>query len=201
MRTTVKGKNFEVPDAERRYMEQKLRRLERLLDDRSDATVELSVERHRSAADSHIVELTLIVDGQPLRGEAHAVNHRAAADEVLDKLERQVVDLKERPRVRHRLPEQKALLRGIADGTAGGGEAERRAPEVVKVKRFAIEPMFEEDAVARMEDLGHNFFIFVNAENERVCVLYRRTDGKYGLIEPAIASAPPRHRAGRDTQP
>ena len=58
--------------------------------------------------------------------------------------------------------------------------------QVVKIKRFAIEPMFEEDAITRMEELGHAFFIFVNAENERVAVLYRRKDGRYGLIEPAI---------------
>jgi putative sigma-54 modulation protein len=57
---------------------------------------------------------------------------------------------------------------------------------IVKIKRFAIEPMFEEDAITRMEELGHAFFIFVNAENEQVAVLYRRKDGRYGLIEPAI---------------
>ena len=55
------------------------------------------------------------------------------------------------------------------------------------MKRFAIEPMFEEDAVARMEELGHAFFVFVNAENERVSILYRRREGDYGLIEPVVA--------------
>jgi putative sigma-54 modulation protein len=63
---------------------------------------------------------------------------------------------------------------------------EPESTRVVKVKRFAIEPMFEEDAVARMEELGHAFFIFVNAENERLGVLYRRQDGRYGLIEPVV---------------
>ena len=56
----------------------------------------------------------------------------------------------------------------------------------MKVKRFAIEPMFEEDAVAAMEELGHQFFVFVNAESERIAILYRRNDGDYGLIEPSI---------------
>ena len=60
---------------------------------------------------------------------------------------------------------------------------------VVKVKRFAIEPMFEEDAISRMEELGHTFFIFVNAENERVAILYRRRDGRFGLIEPVIGGS------------
>ena len=56
----------------------------------------------------------------------------------------------------------------------------------MKVKQFAIEPMFEEDAMSRMEELGHSFFIFVNAENERLGVLYRRRDGRFGLIEPVV---------------
>jgi putative sigma-54 modulation protein len=57
---------------------------------------------------------------------------------------------------------------------------------IVKVKRFAIKPIFEEDAISRMEELGHTFFIFVNAESEQVAVLYRRKDGRYGMIEPVI---------------
>ncbi len=57
---------------------------------------------------------------------------------------------------------------------------------MVKTKRFAMQPMFEEDAIAQMEELGHAFFVFLNAENEDVAVLYRRRDGSYGLIEPVI---------------
>ena len=59
---------------------------------------------------------------------------------------------------------------------------------VVKSKRFAIEPMFEEDAITAMEELGHQFFVFVNAENEQVAILYARNDGGYGLIEPIVGS-------------
>ena len=67
---------------------------------------------------------------------------------------------------------------------------------MVKIKRFAIEPMFEEDAITRMEELGHTFFIFVNAENEQVAVLYRRADGRYGLIEPDHRRRLQRRRLG-----
>ncbi len=182
MRTIVKGKNYEVPDHTREYAERKLHRLERLVDEPSDAIVELSVEQHRSTADSHIVEVTLVIDGQTLRGRAAAPTHRAGIDTVVDKMERQAVDHKEKPRVRARPIEEKALLREIADGTSDG----RRDRRIVKVKRFAIEPMFEEDALAQMEELGHQFFVFVNAETERVSILYRRTDGDLGLIEPVV---------------
>src|SRR4051794_1792809 len=164
VRTIVKGKNIDVPDHIRRYAERKLARLERILDDRSDALVELSVEQHRSAADSHIVEVTLVIDGKPLRTHAAGGTHRAGVDEVVDKLERRAVDHREKPRIRARPEEEKALLRQSAAETADTD----RERQVVKTKRFAIEPMFEEDALARMDELGHQFFIYVDAETERV---------------------------------
>jgi putative sigma-54 modulation protein len=191
VRTIVKGKNIEVPERTRAYAERKLRRLERILDDRSDALVELSVEQHRNTSDSHIVEVTLVIDGRTLRTHAAAVSHRAGVDEVVDKLERRAVDHLEKPRVRARPEQEKQILRKIADGTA----TNEREPQIVKTKRFAIEPMFEEDAAAEMEDLGHQFFVFVNAENERVNILYRRRDGDLGLIEPIIGGEYTKGRA------
>ena len=181
MRTIVKGKNYEVPEKVRDYAERKLGRLERILDDRSDATVELSVEQHRSAQDSHIVDVTLVIDGQTLRSSASAPTHRAGIDTVLDKIERRAVDYRETSRVR-KSPE---TVRGSGATTSADGADDVRS-HITKVKRFSIEPMFEEDAVARMEELGHAFFVFVNAENERVAILYRRTEGGYGLIEPVL---------------
>lgn len=182
MRTIVRGKNLEIPARVRQYAERKFSRLERLLDDRTDAIVELSNESHRSAADAHIADVTLVIDGRTLRSRAAGASYQAALDVVVDKVERQAIDHKEKPRVRARPEEEKAILRRIADGTAEPG----RERQIVKTKRFAIEPMFEEDAAAAMEDLGHDFYVFVNAENERLCVLYRRKDGDFGLIEPVI---------------
>jgi putative sigma-54 modulation protein len=194
VRTIVKGKNLDVSDLDRRYVQQKMRRLERLLDDRSEAIVELSVEKHRSLDDSRIVEVTLVIDGRTVRGAAAAATHRAAVDEVVDKLERQAVEHKERPRERSRSAEPRVLKAAGPGEVAGEPES---GPRVVKVKRFAIEPMFEEDAIAQMEELAHSFFIFVNAESERVAILYRRDDGDYGLIEPAIGGGyTPKRAAG-----
>ena len=134
-------------------------------------------------SDAHIADVTLVIDGthaaQPGR---RRLSYQAAIDTVVDKVERQAIDHKEKPRVRARPEQEKAILRKIADGTAERGH-ER---EIVKTKRFAIEPMFEEDAVAAMEELGHDFYVFVNAENERISVLYRRRDGDFGLIEPVM---------------
>ena len=182
MRTIVKGKNIEVPDRVRQYAERKMHRLDRIIDDRSEAIVELSNEQHRSADDAHIAEITLVIDGQLLRSHATGATYQAAIDVVIDKVERQAVDHKEKPRLRHKPEQTRRLLRRIADGTAEPA----RERKIVKIKRFAIEPMFEEDALAEMDELGHRFFLFVNAESERLNVLYRRDDGDLGLIEPII---------------
>jgi len=183
VRTIVKGKNYDVPDHVRAYAERKMARLERFLDDRTDAIVELSAEKHRSAQDSRIVEVTLVVNGETIRSTAAGPTHEAGIDEVVDKIERRAVDHREKQRSgRVRPAEEKELLRSIADGTSDG----ERDRKVVKTKRFAIEPMFEEDAIERMEELGHDFFVFVNGETERIAVLYRRDDGDYGLIEPVV---------------
>jgi putative sigma-54 modulation protein len=186
MRTIVKGKNYDVPETVRTYAERKLGRLERLLDDRSDATVELSVEQHRSAADSHIVDVTLVIDGQALRSSSAGPTHKAGIDAVVDKIERRAVDFRQTSRVRKSAETVRGGRADAAGAGAAAGEADERHSRITKVKRFDIEPMFEEDAVARMEELGHEFFIFVNAENERVAVLYRRGEGGYGLIEPVL---------------
>ena len=194
MKTIVRGKNVEVPDRVREYAERKLRRLERMLDDRSDAVVELSNEQHRSAADAHIAEVTLVIDGQTIRGHAVGSSYQAALDSLVDKVERRTVDYLEKPRLRARPIEEQQILKRIADGTPGPAR-ERR---IVKSKRFAIEPMFEEDAISRMEELGHRFFVYVSAETEGVAILYQRDDGDYGVIEPVIGGTYTKGRGRRN---
>jgi putative sigma-54 modulation protein len=208
VRTIVKGKNIDVSEPVRQYAERKMRRLERFLDDRSEAVVELSTELHHSGADSQIAEVKLVVDGQPLHSHAAGPTHQASLDAVVDRIERQAVDFRERHQGKGRVEASRtkratgaeAPLASRAAAAATETAQEGGASRIVKTKRFAIEPMFEEDAVARMEELGHVFFIFVNAESERLCVLYKRNSGDYGLIEPIVAGqyTPGRngHRAG-----
>jgi putative sigma-54 modulation protein len=219
VRTVVKGKNIDVPEAVRKYAERKMRRLERFLDERSEAVVELSTEQHRSSADSKMVSVSLVMDGRTLHGHAAGPTFQAGLDTVIDRIERQAVDSREKPRSRTRPAAVKALRRvasRIAPSTApapasrssaaatprkraAASDSEERAarPQVVKIKRFAIEPMFEEDALSRMQELGHLFFIFVDARTERLCVLYKRKDGDFGLIEPMIGGE---YTAGRSSR-
>jgi putative sigma-54 modulation protein len=186
VRTTIRGRNLTVSEQDSAYIERKLQRLERMLDERSEAEVELRLEGNRKVADSHIVDVALVIDGRSLRGNAAASTFREATDLVIDKLERRTVEYKQRPRDRRRAEQARYQEAAAGEGSAAAATATADESAVVKIKRFAIEPMFEEDAISRMEELGHTFFIFVNAENERVAVLYRRRDGRYGLIEPVI---------------
>ncbi|MFL5679713.1 MAG: ribosome hibernation-promoting factor, HPF/YfiA family [Chloroflexota bacterium] len=182
MRTTVKGKNIAVSDRVRQYAEKRFARLDRVLDDRADAVVELSVEHHHSGEDSHIVEATLVIDGQVLRGHAAGVTHQAGIDTVVDRIERRAVDFRSKPRGKARR-DAEAASHEVEAAPEADDEPERR---IVKVKRFDLEPVFAEDAIARMEELGHAFYVFVDAETERIAIVYRRGDGDYGVIEPVV---------------
>ena len=191
MRTTIRGKSLTVSDKDRAYIERKLQRLERMLDDRSEAEVELRLEGNRKVDDSHIVDVAVNTAGRHLRGVGTAASFRVAADDVIDKIERRVVEARQRPRDRRRHEQARYQEAGqplvpLTEAVAETEAVEDEDSRIVKVKRFAIEPMFEEDAITRMEELGHTFFIFVNAESEQVAVLYRRKDGRYGLIEPEV---------------
>jgi putative sigma-54 modulation protein len=186
VRTTIRGKNLTVSDKDRAYIERKMRRLDRMLDDRTEADVELRLEGNPKIADSHIVAVTLSTAGQSVSSMAAAASFKVAADDVIDKLERRTVEARQRPRDRRRHAQERYDDASMLASVVKERDVEDEDTRVVKIKRFAIEPMFEEDAITRMEELGHAFFIFVNAENERIAVLYRRRDGRYGLIEPAI---------------
>jgi putative sigma-54 modulation protein len=190
LKTSVKARNLELSDRLRATIERKLRRLDRISHPEAEATVELIANASHSADASHVAEVTLVSGADVVRSVSSGATPVAAIDTVLDKLERQVVRAKTRPRrVRERAaPEADLVLAREGIGTVGPSDGTGRSPRVTRIKRFDMEPMFEEDAITRMEDLGHAFYLFLNAEGENLCVLYRRTDGSYGLIEPVTVS-------------
>lgn len=191
MKTSVKARNLEISDRLRATIERKLRRLDRISRPESEATVELIGKASRDAGASHVAEVTLVNGGDVVRSVSSGATTIAALDTVLDKLERQVVRAKTKPRsIRDRIADETTeVLARESVGTLDTTPSHNGSVQVTRVKRFAMEPMFEEDAIARMEELGHAFFLFLNAENERLCVVYRRTDGTYGVIEPVVASS------------
>lgn len=153
--------------------------------------MELIGHASHAAAESHVAEVTLVSNGTVVRSTSPGSTPLAALDAVLDKLERQMVRSKERPRrVRERSIDEVAEVRGRgAPGVPSGPGARGDGPTartIVKTKRFDLTPMFEEDAIGQMDELGHEFFVFLNAETNRVAVVYRRRDGNYGLIDPEV---------------
>src|SRR4051794_12907356 len=180
MRLQVKGKNVEVSDSIREYAERKLAKLERQLADPTQIELELAVEQNPSIAAHHVAEATVWTKGPTLRARESAEDVRASIDQVVDKLERQVV----------RYREKKHRRRGSARENGGPGAVgtpvvpSAEEPLVVKTKQFPVKPMTPEEAVLQLELVGHDFFVFRNADSSEVNVVYRRRDGHYGLIEP-----------------
>ena len=191
MKTNLTARNLELSEELRNQIERKLQRLDRITHDMAEADVELIARASHTADSAQVAEVTLRNNGDVLRSTAAASSPMAALDAVLDRLERQVVRSKERPRsVRERHSDEVVSVldreaRGTIDPERAAVPADGR-PAVVKLKRFDMLPMFEEDAITEMEELGHAFFVFLNAETEQVAVLYRRRNGSYGLIEPVI---------------
>lgn len=176
MQVAVFGRNVEVTAALREYVEKKLKRLDKYIQAPLGAQVTLEVERGR-----HIVEVTVPMNGLLLRGEEATSDMYASVDLVVDKLEKQVVKYKTR------FTRRKAAA-AAASAAPAPSETEPVAAEdsdrVVKVKRFALKPQSVEEAILQMNLLGHDFYVFTNAETQDVNVVYRRHDGDYGLIEP-----------------
>jgi putative sigma-54 modulation protein len=179
MRIIISGKNIPITDALRAIVDKKLGKFDRYFDEDTEVRVVMSVEKNR-----HIVEITIPLNGSILRAEDYSDDMYTSIERVLQKLERQIH--------KHKTKLEKRIKEGAFqdDGSLFDIEIEPEESEqygVVRTKRFALKPMSIEEAITQMELLGHDFFVFNNAETEEVNVLYRRRDGGYGLIEPDYA--------------
>jgi putative sigma-54 modulation protein len=179
MRLQVKGKNLDVPPAIREYAESKLAKLDRHLHENAQVEVELSMERNPSIAEAHVAEATVWTKGPVVRARESSSDMKASIDLLVGKLERQVKRAREK---RRRNP---IRLRRSAPSEVQLTEPSEE-PRIVRVKQFALKPMPPEEALLQLELLGHDFFVFQNADSGEVNVLYRRRDGNYGLIEPQV---------------
>jgi len=183
MQLNIKGKNFEVTDRLRKYVDQKVGKLDRYLPGIIEAWVELSVEDTKAAQDRQVAQVTLRTDRVILRAEEHSDDMFTAIDTVLEKVNRQIDRYKGKRKSRRRGTDV-AVEPGVLEAEAV--EAEEEPASIVRVKRFPITPMHPEEAIEQMELLGHDFFVFYNAEIGQVNVLYRRKDGNYGLLQPEV---------------
>lgn len=175
MKLTVRGKNLEVTDALREHVNKRVGKVDKYFDFDTEAQVTLSVVRGM-----HTVEVTVLINGLILRAEEKTNDMYASIDLVVDKLERQIAKYKTRI---NRKARQTGGIKAVQDLPKVEEDVEE--PQVVRTKRFAIKPMPVEEAILQMNMLGHDFFVFANAQTDDINVVYRRKDGNYGLIEPS----------------
>ena len=183
MNIQVRGDRMDVTQALQDYVEKKISRLEKYFDapPERDVSVTMSVERG-----IHRVEVMIQVHGVLFRAEEKSEDMYASVDLVVDKLEQQLHKYKEKLNKRFR---EKGLRTRIKSSAENGAFAlamddeQDFMNELVRVKRFPIKPMDIREAMMQMDLLGHDFFVFTNADTDEVNVVYRRRNGTYGLIE------------------
>lgn len=212
MKLLVKGKNTDVSRRVQEYAEKRLQKLSLQLDD--DVTrmeLEITEEKNPRVSDSKVAEVTLWTKGRALRAKEASPDVFASIDLVADKLARQVKKYHDK-RVQdrhggkhgHERDRWKGALMDNGNGAGKlpeGYEFETQTTEdagmadtgsqlrIVKTKQFSLGPMSPEEAAEQMSLVGHDFFVFVNDETQETSVLYKRSDGQFGLIEPtAVAS-------------
>lgn len=179
-----------VSERQRQYIEEKLSKLTRYLDQIKSATVEVSNEQLRSTGEVYRIQVTLVGEhGVILRAEESAPDLFAAVDTVQSNLQRQIQRYKDKHWRRGRLRRQGGKFVEsepvmVDVDSSSLAEADEEAPRIVRMKEFTLKPMFSDEAVEQMELLGHNFFIFRDADTAHISVVYRRKDGNYGLIVP-----------------
>ncbi|MBC7249069.1 MAG: ribosome-associated translation inhibitor RaiA [Anaerolineae bacterium] len=184
MQLIIQGKNVEITDRVREYVEKKVGKLDRYLPTIDEARMELSTARARSAGDRQVAQLTVRSRGTILRAEEKTSDIFNSIDAVMDKMYRQIARYKGKRQGRGRAAVQGEALPIELELEEEEAEEPRR---IVRTKRFRLVPMDEEEAIEQMELLGHDFFVFFNVSVGEINVLYRRKDGNYGLIQPELA--------------
>ncbi|WP_456277663.1 ribosome hibernation-promoting factor, HPF/YfiA family [Bacillus sp. AK128] len=182
MKFNIRGENIEVTPALRDFVEQKVGKLDRYFEDGLNADVNVNLKVYNN---KQKVEVTVPMTQLTLRAEEQHDDLYAAIDLVLDKLERQI--RKHKTRVNKKLRDQGSPKFMFTNGV------EPRTPylededeeEVVRTKRFNLKPMDSEEAILQMNMLGHSFFVYTSSSTNSTNVVYKRKDGKYGIIEPS----------------
>lgn len=191
MEIEIRGKKLQLSKAVENYASKKMAKLTRVLPSIVETKVEISKEKAKSPTNRYVVQVTVKSDGVLIRAEERQADVYAAIDAADDVIRKQIGRFKGKYYLRNRRAARQRKELGVPVLAAIAGEVEpelERVPDViVKAKRFPIKLMSVEEASVQMELLGHDFFIFLNADNNSFNVLYRRKDGAYGLIEPEVA--------------
>ena len=173
MKFIIVGRNVEVTPGLKQAVEDKIGKLEKYFKPETEVHVTLSVEKDRQK-----IEVTIPVKGNIIRSEQVSTDMYVSIDLVQEVIERQLM------KYRKKIVDKKQSIESFSSLFAEYEDEEEEEVKIVRTKRFDIKPMYPEDACIQMELLGHNFFVFVNAETDQVNVVYKRKGDTYGIMEP-----------------
>ena len=174
----VAKNNVEISETIRAYVEKKVGKLGRYLPTLDEGKVEISREGAKLPEQRFTVQVTLDSRGVWIRAQEKSKDMRTAIDKVVDVLSKRI------ERYKGKLYDKNRGVSFARQGAAIEEEEIEPPKKVVKTKRFLVKPMPIDESISQMELLGHDFFLFVDADTDRLNLLYRRDDGNYGLIEP-----------------
>jgi putative sigma-54 modulation protein len=182
MNLIVRSHHTTVDDDLREHADRKLRRLERYLPRLDDIVLEVEHEDTKAAAHRYRVQVTARAAGAILRAEERGGDPRNALDAVVDRLSQQA--RKHTRRLRGRFPTREAAPEAPVEGVEPEDEDEEALGRIVRVKEFEAKPMSQEEALAQIDLVGHDFFVFLDSATGDYAVLYKRRDGGFGLLTP-----------------
>jgi len=178
----IRRENIEVTPAIREHVEGKIEKVDRYFNEEIEATANVNLKVYNDKQTK--VEVTIPMKNLTLRAEERHSDMYAAVDLIVDKLERQIRKYKTKVNRKFREREGVATYFATVDAPdAPEVQSDEEAYNIVRTKQFDLKPMDQEEAVLQMNMLGHNFFIFTDAESNGTNIVYKRRDGKYGLIE------------------
>lgn len=183
-RFEIHGENLTITDAIRNYIEDKISKLERYFNNVPNAIAHVKVKTYQNSATK--IEVTIPLKNVTLRAEERHDDLYAGIDLINNKLERQVRKYKTRVNRKSRdKGDQEVFAEIVEDNKADALDdtSQENDFEIIRSKQFSLKPMDSEEAVLQMDLLGHDFFIFTDRETDGTSIVYKRKDGKYGLIE------------------
>lgn len=176
MRLTITGKNIDLTDGLKAAVEDRLSRLDRFFSEDTPCKVTMSVEKDRQK-----IEVTIPIKGGIIRSEQVSNDMYVSIDLVEETIERQLKKYRKKLITKQQNDRQDFKREFVEENDAASDDQEIR---IIREKKFDMKPMYPEDACVQMELLGHDFFVFRNAETNEMNVVYKRRGNTYGIIEP-----------------
>jgi len=176
MNIIISSRKTTVKDSFREWAEKKLKKLDRFFEEDAQATIVVTNERERET-----VEITVQSRGMIFRAEKTSADRLDSLDAVVESITKQII--KNKNKLEKKGKTKAATLEGFEDYVADLHDEEYN---VVKTKAFDLKPMSVDEAILQMNMLDHQFYMFQNDANDLVCIVYKRNDGNYGLLEPRI---------------